>query len=415
MTIRNLDDAYFASQDFVLETTAKMIDVIRSNSKAPIILGGVGYSIAPRAVLAYTRADYGIVGEGEDALPDLLDCLVAGETPTNVPGAVFRNDGEIVDCAPAFPDFPSRPTPPRRFLDNRRYFAEGGQAGIETKRGCDQHCIYCVEPTAKGNRTRLRAPESVADEYADLLDQGIDVIHLCDSEFNQPHDHARACCETLIARGIAPHIRWYTYASPHPFDADLAQLMRLAGCVGINFGVDHADYAMLKRLGRNYTPDAIHTAVQACRDAGIAVMLDMLLGAPGETRETLARAIHLISAIAPDRAGLSCGVRIYPNTPLAQMVRRQGPLADNPALHGAVTNNDDMLRPIFYVDPALDGDIHTIVSEYVGDNPLFFHTDPNQVDGNYNYNYNDNSELVNAIRDGERGAYWDILRRLADT
>ena len=40
------------------------------------------------------------------------------------------------------------------------------------------------------------------------------------------------------------------------------------------------------------------------------------------------------------------------------------------------------------------------------------HADPDQVDGNYNYNAN--SVLANAIRSGQRGAYWDILRRGAE-
>jgi hypothetical protein len=33
---------------------------------------------------------------------------------------------------------------------------------------------------------------------------------------------------------------------------------------------------------------------------------------------------------------------------------------------------------------------------------------------NSNYNYNANAVLVDAIRDGYRGAFWDILRRLGE-
>ena len=410
VSVRNLDDAYFASQDFVLETTAAMVRHVATLTDAPVVLGGIGFSIAPREVLRFTGAPYGLVGDGDVALVRLLAAIDRGGALGEAPGAVFWAEGDPVAVPPASPGLDDLPTPARRLADNPRYFAEGGQAGIETKRGCDRQCVYCVEPNAKGRRLRLRPPASVADEFADLLDQGIDVVHLCDSEFNLPPDHARGVCEALARRGLAAKVRWYTYASPRPFDKDLAHAMVRAGCVGVNFGVDHADAGMLGRLGRQHGPDDIRQAARACRDAGLTVMFDMLFGGPGETRETLATAIDFMRDVAPDRVGLSCGVRLYPHTPLTRRVRAEGPLDANPALHGACVDNDDFLRPIFYVDAGVGADIHRIVGDLVDGDRRFFHADPGQVDGNYNYN--DNSVLANAIRDGARGAYWDILHQL---
>jgi radical SAM superfamily enzyme YgiQ (UPF0313 family) len=411
VSIRNLDDAYFASQDFILEKTGEVLRCLIEESDAPVILGGVGFSVAPREVLAYTGAAYGIAGEGEDAFPDLLDCLAAGGDVSAVDGAVFRTPGgEILANPPAFCDLSGMPTPPRRFLDNVRYFNEGGQAGIETKRGCNKACIYCVEPMAKGNRIRLRRPKSVVEEFADLLDQGIDVVHLCDSEFNLPQEHALSVCEALIHSGLGAKVRWYTYAYPTPFEPELAKAMVRACCAGIDFGVDHACPTMLGRLGRFYGAEEIRQTVRTCHDAGITVMFDMLFGAPGETRESIAITLDLMREVEADRVGLSCGVRVYPGTALARTVLEQGSMAENPNLYGACDNNEDFLRPVFYVDAGLEGDIHRIVSELVDGDRRFLHADPNQVDGNYNYN--DNSVLSDAIRSGARGAYWDILRCL---
>jgi len=371
----------------------------------------VGFSAAPWEVLRYTGADYGIVGEGESGLPLLLACLAGGGNIFNVPGVVFKDErGRITGTAPAYVNLSEMPAPSRRFVDNPRYFAEGGQAGLETKRGCAQRCVYCVEPMAKGRLVRLRSPQSVVEEARDLLDQGIDVLHLCDSEFNLPLDHAHAVCAALEHSGLGARIRWYAYAYPKFFDAEIALAMKRAGCAGVNFGVDHADEAMLRRLGRRYGREDIRQTAQACRSAGLAVMFDMLLGGPGETRQSLARAIDFMRSLAVDRIGLSCGVRIYPHTPLAELARAQGPPASNPHLHGATADNDDFLRPIFYVEAALDGDIHALVSDLAGGDQRFLHADPTKIKGNYNYN--DNSVLAEAIRAGERGAYWDILRRL---
>src|SRR5512135_3364280 len=71
VTVRNLDDSYLASQDFCLERTRKIIDLIKRHSGAMLVLGGVGFSIAPEAVLDYCQVDWGICGEGEQALPML--------------------------------------------------------------------------------------------------------------------------------------------------------------------------------------------------------------------------------------------------------------------------------------------------------------------------------------------------------
>lgn len=413
VSIRNLDDTFFASQDFILEATTAMIREIQSLTDAPVVLGGIGYSFAPRETLAFTGADYGIAGDGEGAFPALLERIAKGAPVDDLPGVVYRaSEGSVVLSKHAFSDLASLPAPRRRFLDNPRYFAEGGQAGIETKRGCGAACTYCGEPIAKGARARLRSPQSIVEEIRDLVDQGINVFHLCDCEFNLPYEHALNVSNAIAESGLASSIRWFAYLSPLPFDVDLARTMARAGCAGINFGADHSEPDMLKRLGRSYGPEQLHLVVNACREAGLAVMLDMLFGSPGETKESIARAIAFVKELNPDCIGLSCGVRIYPHTKLAHHVLSSGPLDRNPHLHGNVQENADFLKPIFYVEAELGLDIHRYVSTLVGGDKRFFHTDPSTVDGNYNYN--DNSVLTNAIRDGQRGAYWNILRQLAE-
>jgi len=414
VSIRNIDDAYFASQDFVLDVTTDVIHKIREFTDAPVILGGVGYSAAPAEILEYTGADFGIAGEGEEAFAVLLNVLRRwgrGASVGSVAGAVYQPEpGHIVVNPPRPVNLAHLNPVSRRFLDNVRYFNEGGQAGVETLRGCPHTCIYCVDPLAKGRTTRIRPAELVVSEICDLLSQGIDVLHLCDCEFNLDLEHCWSLCQYLINEHIPSRVKWYTYAAPAPFSTDLAGEMAKAGCAGINFGVDHGDPGMLRRLRRTHTPDDIRAIAKACRAAGIAVMFDLLIGAPGETRESVKRALDLMREIAPDRVGLSVGVRVYPHTRLATIVRSQGPIESNPNLYGTIQNNESFLKPIFYIEHKAGPDLHQFVSKQVAGEHMFLHTDPAQIDGNYNYN--NNSVLAQAIRNGARGAYWDILRKL---
>lgn len=202
---------------------------------------------------------------------------------------MYRVGGRIAANPPAAADLGELSCLARRDLvDNRRYFAEGGQAGLETKRGCDRRCIYCADPLAKGRKLRLRPKAHIIQEITNLLAQGIDCFHLCDAEFNIPEEHAREVCRGIVRAGLGERIRWYTYASPRPFSPELALLMRRAGCAGINFGVDSAHPGVLQSLGRDFGPEEIAAAVRASNHAGLACMLDLLIGGPQETPETVA-------------------------------------------------------------------------------------------------------------------------------
>jgi hypothetical protein len=208
----------------------------------------------------------------------------------------------------------------------------------------------------------------------------------------------------MVSRGLGDKLRWYAYCSPVPFSEELAQLMGRAGCVGINFGVDNGDAEMLGRLGRGFGPQDIVNASQHSRKAGMAVMLDLLLGSPGETRGSLARTIEVMKRAEPDRVGVAVGVRIYPGTELADR-RRKGELREG------VTGGGDPAEPVFFVAPEIADSVFGLLDELIGDDPRFLFFDPNRPDRNYNYNAN--QVLVEAIKRGYRGAYWDILRRVA--
>ena len=354
-------------------------------------------------------ADFGLTGDGERSLPLLAHSLAAQEDPSAVPGLVWRQAGTVRVNPPSREPIHSLPRR-RRFLDNARYFAEGGQAGVETKRGCNRGCIYCADPLGKGSRLRARTPRQVVEEVQALLSQNINCFHLCDSEFNVPLSHASSVCEEFSRSGLGGRARWYTYATPAGFSVELAQAMRRAGCVGVNFGADSGDDSMLARLGRDFTSSDLLATAEACRRAGLVFMFDLLLGGPGETRASLAHTIKLMKRISPHRVGVSLGVRIYPGTRLSRLVSQQGPLALNPNVQGA-KEDVHLLRPVFYLSRELGEDaVHYIRSLVAEDQRFFF---PTSETGTENYNYRDNQRLVEAIREGHRGAYWDILRRLS--
>ena len=440
ISFRNADDCFWPHSEWFVPSLRELVERVRALSDAMIVLGGIGFSIFPERLVEYSGADFGIFGDGEQATVQLLGQLEGDRRFDRVPGLVWRADsgtgrsgkadmagsgvGELIVGESAilrnktrYQSELSLPTA-RDFADNTSYFRQGGQLGLETKRGCSRNCLYCVEPGIRGVSARVRRPAEVADEVEGLLARGIDVLHLCDSEFNIPVEHARAVCKEFIGRSLGESLRWYTYMAVIPFDDELARAMRRAGCVGINFTADAANATMLANYRQPHNRDDLARAVRLCRENGIAVMLDLMIGGPGETPETVAESIAFWKKIDPDCAGAAVGVRVYPGTALADAIVTDGNGQGNPNIRRRYDGPIDLFKPTFYLSEGLGPRPGQLVRDLIGGDRRFFEPAEDPVDDTQvttgDHNYNDNSELVEAIANGQRGAYWDILRRLRD-
>jgi radical SAM superfamily enzyme YgiQ (UPF0313 family) len=416
LSFRNADDCFWPSADWFVPGLKNTVDTIRTMTDALIVIGGVGFSIFARPIVEYTGADFGVSGDGEFAITELYRQLKAARRFQDIPGLVWREKKTINSNPPSWPNSISLGTS-RNFIDNQSYFKHGGQCGLETKRGCNRSCIYCADPLSKGTMLRLRNPSEVADEVESLLSQGIDVLHLCDSEFNVPRNHAYAVCEEFISRSLGDKVRWYAYLSPTPFDADLARAMAQAGCVGIDFTGDSGSELMLRTYRQQHRREDLAAAVKLCRMNKIAVMIDLLLGGPGETTRTVRETIEFIKQIGPDCAGAALGIRVYPGTPMEQIIAEELRDPTNSGIRRKYSGPIDLLKPTFYISNTLGENPTEFVRDIIAGDRRFFEPaleiDSQTAEDNAaNYNYNENLLLTQAIGKGARGAYWDILRHL---
>jgi len=378
ITVRNIDDSCYATANFFLDRIRTIVAEVKKQG-IPVIMGGVGFSIMPCETLEYTGADAGICGEGEEAIESLIS---SGIRPK---GIIKAPPFHLIDFKPK-----------RGFIDNHFYYKTGGMAGIETMRGCNRKCIYCADPLAKGKKVRFRSIESVTAEVKQLLKDGIAHFHLCDSEFNLSMEYAKSLCQGLIDKKLGERILWYAYGVPDVMDRELARLLRKAGCRGINFGVDHTDDGMLAFLKKTHRYEMVKNTVRDCREEGIKVMIDLLLGAPGETFDSIKKVIADMKKLNPYRVGASYGLRVYPKTAFHEYLRRTG--YQIPA---------SLLYPHFYLEESVRDRIDEFIQELIrGDERFYFNAREASI---RNYNYNANKVLEDAIKEGFRGAFWDVL------
>lgn len=417
LSLRNADDCFWPSADWFVPGLKDTIKAIRTMTNAPIVIGGVGFSIFAKSIVEYTGADFGILGDGETAITALIRQLQGTRRFKDVPGLIWQENSIIHNNPPSWPNSISLGTA-RNFIDNPIYFKRGGQCGLETKRGCNRHCIYCADPLSKGTMLRLRNPSEVADEVESLLSQEIDVLHLCDSEFNMPRNHAYAICEEFNRRSLSDKVRWYAYLSPTPFDVDLANVMARAGCIGIDFTGDSGSESMLRTYRQQHSREDLAIAVKHCRLNKIAVMIDLLLGGPGETPQTVRQTIDFIKKIEPDCAGAALGIRVYPGTAMEQIVAEELRDPTNSGIRRKYSGPINLLKPTFYISKALGERPAELVRDLIAGDRRFFEPTVETLNQTAesgdaaNYNYNENLLLTQAISEGARGAYWDILRHL---
>jgi len=373
VTIRNTDTIYAQQQRVFLGDQRDIIGEIKATTGAPIIAGGVGFSSMPFALIDYFEIQYGVKGPGENVIVGLANALLRGESADTVPGLlVHRGSGRVDQLLP--PSVPRRgkagfsplnvmTSYTRRSgaefkVDNLRYYRHGGLGNILTKNGCAYSCAHCVEPDAKGTHFTLRAVTAVVDEMEALCAQGVYDLHTADSEFNLAIAHSKAVLREVVRRKnndtASPlrHLRLWIYAQPTPFDEELLDLLVRAGCAGVNLAPDHVrdeildDWKVTGRGRRYYHFADVRHLVGLIKKYEIPVMVEVLLGMPGETLETLTDAVEQTLELDATVVGYSLGIRAFPYSPLGiDLARRCAGERTVPGLQSDTAIEPIVLKP----------------------------------------------------------------------
>ena len=149
-------------------------------------------------------------------------------------------------------------------------------------------------------------------------------------------------------------------------------------------------------------------------------MIDLLIGGPGETPQTVKETIEFIKHINPDCAGASLGIRIYQGTQMAEMVNLELTSGESPNILRKYEGPVDLFKPTFYISKALGEWPAQLVKDFIAGDQKFFEPaieveqEESRNGDTTGYNYNETLALVQAIKMGARGAYWDILRQMRD-
>ncbi len=303
--LRNLQNMDYTNIEANVARYRELVRTVRRHSTAPIVLGGGGFTVAARALMEDLGADFGVTGEGEESFPQLLDALECPPAALNHVARLYhRRNGELVFTGngATFLDVNAYPQPSRAPVDER-YYVEYGIESLQTKRGCALHCDYCTYPLIEGNRSRMREPARVADDFITLCQRpGVEHVFIVDSVFNLPPRHAKQVCRELLARGN--RTPWTSYVSPIAFDEELAGLMVAAGATGAEIGSDSGCDDVLDRLRKGFRTDKIRRLASLSKAAGLKDCHSFILGTRGESLDDVRRTLDFIEELQPFAAVL---------------------------------------------------------------------------------------------------------------
>jgi radical SAM superfamily enzyme YgiQ (UPF0313 family) len=360
ISVRNIDDQVMAAPRFLLDQAREVVDLCRLSSRAPIVLGGAGYSIFPASALAYLGADMGLAGEGEHAFPLLLERLGNHKGLADVPGLYLPGSGLQAPRA-YMPDLDL--TPLAKLAD---WFPEASEEKdlwlpIQSRRGCPLCCSYCSTPLIEGKIIRRRSVDDLVRGLAALMRAGFQQFYFTDNVFNLPPSYAKALCRGMA--GLNPLPRWRAILYPGGLDEELITLMARAGCVETALGFESGSPGMLKSLDKRFALDEVRQARSLLAREGVRCMGFLMMGGPGETQGTVSESLAFADSLTLDMLKITIGIRIYPQTPLARKAIEKG----------IVTPEDDLLEPRFYLERDLADWLPETVAQWRATRPRWLY------------------------------------------
>lgn len=333
----------------------KLSDAInRSRNRPFYIMGGHGPSPEPKFFLNRTQADVAVIGEGEITIVELLKAIADHQPLKSVKGIAFR-DGEKVTVNPRqvqIEDIDTIPFPahdlfPVDFYRLRRPPHATNKDFVMdmiSGRGCVFKCNFCYR---MDKDFRPRSNESIIEEIR-LLKQkyGITYIVFQDELLMSSLKRTMSLCEDFIKADL--NIKWNCNGRLNFAKPDLLKLMKRAGCVFINYGIEAMDDQVLKNMRKSLTTEQIIKGVEATLEAGISPGYNIIFGNIGDSKETLNKGVEFLLKY-DDGAQLRTirPVTPYPGAPLYDHAIAKGLLKDCEDFYENKHINSDLLAVNF--------------------------------------------------------------------
>jgi len=327
---------------------------IKKELSAPVIWGGVHPTIKPNECLEH--ADIVCIGEGEDAMLELVNRMARGEDYSHTINLWINTGTQIIkntlsslprdlDIYP-FPDYsmddqhiminnrmvPISPDITEQFLKRGTVSRLVGKTGYQTmtSRGCPHSCAYCINHTIKEmyggkGKLRWRSVNHVMEELMWVKREMpyVNYIWISDDEFMAQRIDTLKEFVTQYKTKIG--FPFSILASPPSVTEEKMSLLVDAGLIYLQMGIESGSVRMQKLYNREFMDNKMMmqaiTIINKFKDKIYPPSYDFLVDVPFETDEDKIDSLKFISDIPKPFRLQPFTLILYPGTLLYEMAK----------------------------------------------------------------------------------------------
>lgn len=315
------------------------------------LIGGHGPAADPEYFLNKTGADVVGIGEGEITIVELFEAFEGKRALASVDGIAYLTESGDYVCTSSrklIENIDEIPLPAYDLFDMNYYSmvrlpnvtSKDRVATILSGRGCTFECNFCYR-LDKGFRPR--SAENILKEIKFLHDvYNVTYIGFFDELLMSSAERTRTLCKAFIESGI--NFKWECNGRLNYADIDTLTLMKEAGCVFINYGIESMDNPTLKVMRKALTTDIIVKGIENTLKVGISPGLNIIYGNIDEPLEALDKALEFLVKY-DDHSQLRTirPVTPYPGSPLFDYAVECGLIEDAQDFYENKHTNSDLM------------------------------------------------------------------------
>ncbi len=258
-----------------------------------VVGGGIMTADPETTMVAIPKADFGIIGEGELTMTELLVALTNKDSIEQVDGLIFRDGAKLLRTPrrKELVDLDSLPFPDYEGFNYGAYLKENPDMSDEGKkysqvsviggRSCKYNCTFCFHPS--GTTYRQRSLDSIFEEI-DYLVAHYDISYIALREELFATDNCRVA--EFCRRVKKYDFDWSIQLRIDSINQELVDLLKDTRCRYVFVGVESANDEVLKSMRKGITLNQIETALDMLKDAGLNSRSGVIFGDTEETYDT---------------------------------------------------------------------------------------------------------------------------------
>ena len=311
------------------------------HSSIPTVLGGHVITTEPEVTFNDIRPDYGVIGEADDMIGDLVSALLSGTRPDNIPGTIFEKAGKVIKVPfQVIADINSVPFPVMDLLGYEEW-RDNVPSNIllcamvlETpriypilgSRNCPFKCTFCYHY----GKYQERSLDNIFAELNEAVQKyRINYVCFYDDCFSLKPERVKDFCHRMkkLRNSIAWDLQWAVQITVKKVDEEMFKLLKESGCNAMAYGFESFNQAILDSMQKPITPAEIDNAFKLTLKYNFLLYALFIFGDTAETVASYKETLDYWKKNAKGQIRLDM-IRLFPGSAIYEKSVSKGLIKD---------------------------------------------------------------------------------------